>query len=217
MSINRKIFALGLAAILALATSAQAIPTLMLSDGTVTVTITDGSLLDSNPLAGAVTYIGAVGENWYENVTTGQTIPLIGSQNVPQMDLSTVNNSNGAGTMRILFSETGFGPTTCVYQASLGGASSNPLDTVVFRAQADDPLTSIHGTGTSFSGDASSASVDLVYPYSLTETVIIRHVGRSLTSLNAGLIDNPTVPEPSVMLLLGAGFMGLGLVRRKRA
>ncbi|HBH61495.1 MAG TPA: hypothetical protein DDX85_07110, partial [Nitrospiraceae bacterium] len=89
--------------------SAHALATIRLSDGTTTFDVADGSGLDSNPNTGAVTYVGAVGTNWWLNVTTGITKPALGSAGSPQMDLNDISlTSYSAGNLSILFSETDF-------------------------------------------------------------------------------------------------------------
>ena len=63
-----------------------------------------------------------------------------------------------------------------------------------------------------FSGTtAGSAMVD--DNYSLTLGVAFSHDGPGATSFNAEL--NP-VPEPGTILLLGAGLLGVGLMRRRK-
>src|SRR6185369_7584342 len=89
------------------ATSAWATPTLRLFDGTSTKTVADGSIDDLNPLAGVVLYSGALG-SWIVNVETGITKPTAGTALDPYMDLNSSNTSTAAGSLHVLFSETGF-------------------------------------------------------------------------------------------------------------
>ena len=103
--------ALTVAAAVAAMPTAYGVGTMSLSDGGTTVTITDNGLGDSNPVIGAVTYVGAVGGNWLVNITTGLSKPVVGSATVPKMDLNSVNaTSGGAGTLTIKWSDDNFGP-----------------------------------------------------------------------------------------------------------
>ncbi len=59
-----------------------------------------------------MTYIGSLG-CWLDiNITTGNTYPDIGSLSYPVLDLKDVSlEAYYSGTLTIMFSETGFGPT----------------------------------------------------------------------------------------------------------
>ena len=95
-----------------MASDVQAIPTLILYDvGSGTgISITDGLAgFDVNPFAGAITWVGSLGV-WTFNVSTGVTMPFIGSPVAPVLDLQSLDFSSGPGTLWIWFSETGFGP-----------------------------------------------------------------------------------------------------------
>lgn len=76
--------------VLALAVSAvvaHAIPQPRISDGTSTVTVSDFGAGDSNPAAGAVTWIGSLGA-WSVNVGTGITKPALGYVDLPILNLN---------------------------------------------------------------------------------------------------------------------------------
>ncbi len=210
---------------------AHAIPTLRLTDpaGPTVVVVADGQVvvpIDSNPIPGAVTYIGAVGANWTLNVTTGVTKPFQGGPVVPHPDLNSVNaTSAGAGTLIIEFSETFYGPLPAgyVFKAGIGGTTPG---NVVYDAWADPGnglfvqttlLTSQGPFGPgAFSGTAFSGAIPGLFPYSITQVVTITHTGPGLTSFDAEL---QAVPEPGTLMLLGSGLAGLGYLmqRRRRA
>ena len=88
-------------------TPAQAVPSLQLFDGTTTVTITDGGVGDANGAAGAITFIGSLGD-WTLNVSTGASGPAPAPP-YPHMDLNSLNSSaTGSSTLWIWFTDTGF-------------------------------------------------------------------------------------------------------------
>ena len=105
---------------------AYAIPTLTLSDGTnPLVTVADGSGLDLNPLAGAVTFLGGIG-GWTLNVSTGITKPEQGSATDPYLHLNSVNAlSKGVGTLTITFSEDLFSTNDVAFVSNIGGVLGN--------------------------------------------------------------------------------------------
>jgi len=201
------------------ASGAHADAVLTLTSGLDVVSVADGSLLDGNLLAGAVTYIGAVGPNWIVNVSTGLTKPLMGSAALPEMDLNSVDLSLGAGTLTIEWTDDGFGPQTgTTYNMGIGGTTAG---TVIFSAGLDShdnfgtvgPMAG--GLGGSFAGAFSGDVTAIANPYSLTEFITIVHTAGGTTSFDASLTNN--VPEPSALLLLGSGLAALGFWTRRRS
>ena len=200
----------------------SATPMLTLSDGiNPMVTISDGAGLDSNPAAGAVTYIGAIG-NWVINVSTGVTKPIIGQANYPILDLNSVNTtSGGAGVMTIAFSEKGFS-----LPDGLGGFSTAVGGTTNGTVQIDTYLDDVTNTeltlGThlsqlgpfgpvAFSGSAVK-EINPTDPFSLTLVATVTHAYGTNSSFDAELSP---VPEPATMLLFGTGLLGIATLRRK--
>jgi hypothetical protein len=209
---------------LAAAPNAQAIPTIRLFDGTTTITVADGSGGDSTAAIGAVTFNGAIGA-WIVNVSTGVTKPLLGSATKPDMDLNSVNVSGGAGgTLTILFSDDGFGPTLGNSFAQIGGtinnAAGSTLAYTTFASASNalfaltTPLTSQSFVSGAFSGSTFGSAVPITSPYSLTQKVVIRHAGAGASSFNASL----TVPDGGTTAsMLGFALMGIAGLRRKLA
>ena len=214
-----KIFVVA-AGVIGLVGNATAVPTLYLSDGVTSVTIADGSILDSSPQVGVVTYNGGVGLNWTLNVTTGISKPILGSPKQPWMDLNSVNaTSKGAGTMTIMFSDNNFGPSSGKLTSKIGGTTQGK---VTMKTYADagngifaltTPLTSQGPLGSGAFASTASCSFSGGLPFSLTEVATITHTRRAITSFNEEL----RVPDAGLTVaLLGSSLIGLAAFARTR-
>jgi hypothetical protein len=189
--------------------SVNAIPTLTLSDGTTTIVVTDGSAQDSNTLAGAVTFNGALGSNFILNVSTGLTKPLTGSASAPSIDLNSVDFATGAGTLTISFSETGFTAFPGILTGDVGGTvgAGGSLTNIVMQNGLDLVTNGPFGPGP-FSGSGSAALIDGA-PYSLTQTAILTFgPNGGMTSFNAAGTVVGSVPDGGMTLTM----LGIGLV-----
>lgn len=202
---------LAIAAAAGLTISAYAVPTLEISDGTNTVTIADAGLGDLNGLAGAVTYIGAVG-GWSLNVSTG-----VSDTGMATMDLNSIDASAGAGTLTISFSDIDFTKTGSAF-ATIGGTTAGTVSYATYwdpnnkLFQLTDALTSQMFDSSPYSGSAASSEL-LGGTYSLTQVVTITHPGSGISSFDATL----TVPDSGMTaLLLGLGLLGMGVFARQR-
>ena len=203
--------------------SAQAVPTatLYLSDGTIpgTVTILDGTALDSNPLPGVVTFVGTLGV-FNLNVTTGATKPTLP---LVEMDLNSINNASAAGILTIKFSDTG-------YNLPMNGAVFNAGGTLPTGASAI--FDAYYDNGNVLFGTAGAIGAGLVFgpgpiafsgsetatfvttnPYSLTQVAKLTFRRAGNASFNA---DLKLVPEPSILLLLGSGLVATRFLRGRR-
>ncbi len=211
------------AAIAGLTQVAHAVPQLRMFDGTTTITITDSGLGDAQAAPGQVVWVGSIG-NWTLNVHTGTTFPVIGSLSNPMLDLSFNATSTGAGgTLQILFSADGFGPSNGNSIGAIGGTVATG-GSVLYTTYGGTNNTNFStanlltsqgpfGAG-AFSGTVSGASVNNVGPYSLTQVVSITHGSGTFQTTGDALLS---VPESgTTALLLGSGLMGIGLLARLR-
>ena len=200
---------------------ASAVPVaLSLSADSVTVTCVDGDPgCDSNPLAGAVTYVGSVG-GWLTNITTALTAPLIGTADHAVLHMDNVSlSSTSGGTISIMASATDYtGPITgagAPMSASLGGVTGGRVDADFYlddsnamfgQATSIGHLDSTMGvSGTAFAGSTGRVISPVAAPFSLTIATVVTHAAGTATSFDA------QIPEPwtGLLLMLGLGLLGL--------
>ena len=206
------------------APAAFATAELKLSSGASSVDILDGSAGDSNPLAGVVTFIGAVG-NWTVNVSTG----VNGS--TPLLDLSSADFTAGhpqVNPIVISFSDDGlFGtPPSSIDFAAGGTVNTAGAPTVTFQAftgtskfdtsdQVGSTLT-FHTAG--YSGSTSSAFVSGDTSATIVATIDLG----SATAFGSGSFDSSletvggATPEPASISMLGGVLLILGGALRRK-
>lgn len=199
----------------AVATSAFAIPTLFISDGVGdTEVVSTGS---STVLTG-----GSLGV-W--NLTLGIGTEVAGGSS-PSLSLFTLDASisgaagNAPYNLYVWFGDVNFGPTSGSFLAQINGATTGK---VTYNTYADlgNTLfgTSLALTSQSFgsgsiSGSQSTGSEFFPFAYSLSQEIIITQTGGGITTVNATLTDPPggpsTVPEGGMTLvLLGSSLIAL--------
>lgn len=211
---NKSMFKTPLLALaLASVTSAYAVPTLTLFDGTTTVVIEDGSAGDTSATPGIVTYEGAVGQ-WSVTANTGFTKPVFGGPTQPYMDLKfgAGNQRPTNTTLTIDFSEDGWNFSGGMIDAWGGTTPGTVINQLLVNGQVvvtQGPFTP--GTPNNFSS-AANAGVTLTPTDVLTLRVIVSHSGTGLTTGN----KNVRTPDGgSTVALLGLALGGVAAARRK--
>jgi hypothetical protein len=199
---------------------ANATAELVLSDGTTTVTVTDGGVGDLCAAANCVTFSGAVG-NWNINVTTGDdkaaSAPLL-------MDLNSIDHHNAldSTTLTIDFTDNGFTPASTGFDLQIGGTigAGGTLSSQFFGGNSNTLLdkstqlgATMNFTAGAFSG-TQGVSTSTVNPYSLTEQVQLSFgaaAGQTSFDYSVG-----QVPEPGSVVLFGSVLLfAVGAIRRK--
>lgn len=185
---------------------------LRLTQGEHSITTNDGDAADRNPTTGAVMHIGPVG-TFAVTVSTGFTKPVLGTPELPWMDLNSIAVSHSPGTLVIEFTETGFTNSAVpAFLMQIGGSTGGTVAYATYLGLGNelfqkDVLLASTGelNGPAFSQSLSSSVGPDDSPYSLTQVVEITHgSGTKSTAFNASL---QAVPEPGTF---GLALMGLG-------
>jgi hypothetical protein len=189
----------------------QATLRLRLDDGNGNVVaVTDNGAGDINSTVGVVTYAGAVGPNWYLNVSAGTSKPVSGSASSPELDLNTLNYSSGAGSLEVELSDTDFSSVPPVhFLAAIGG---NTTGTVTYDTWADSGNGAFAETsaltsqgpfsGLGFNESQTDVQDPLGSPYSLTLDTVITHTAAGQTSFDAKLAGaGSSSPIPALTLV----------------
>jgi hypothetical protein len=221
---------MALAFIVGTSTKAEATLTLYLCNdfaclGGGDVIVADGSVApaDSNPAAGAVTFMGAFDAFSSINVNSAFSKPSLGTAATPQIDLLFSAISTGAADAWIYASETdytGIGFATFTF----GGTTAGQATVFAWGGFQNTQLTMMNPIGTTplgpftgaFSGTTGEGITNVapfVNPYALTIGVHVVHAGAGSST---GDLNLTVVPEPASMALFGLGLMGFGVASRRR-
>lgn len=202
---------------------AAAVPQIEISHGASTVVIADQGAGDINDLVGAVVFAGTVGD-FFINVTTGVTKPVLGSAEVPRLDLNSINVSGPTGAvLTIRFTETDFSSPSGYADifSAIGGTTAGSVQYLTYAsltndAFAEDILISDSGilSGPFVFSDMSTVAISGTY--SLTTVAIITHSGSG--NQNSSFNAVVELPEPFLAppIILGTLLLSATMIARRR-
>lgn len=213
---------------LALAAPANAVPTLRLTTPSAAspIIVEDGSINDSNSVAGVVAFAGPIGD-FALTSSVGLTKPTLGSPTKPSIDLLSVQLSSAiaSASIEVAFSDTDFntpGPTITL-PSLIGGTTNGTIRYQTFASLtntvfATDILISDSGVmGPGAFAFTDLATIALQGTYSLTTIVTVTH-GANL--VNSSFNATVEISEPALISLASlSGLLfiaGYGARRRQR-
>jgi hypothetical protein len=203
-----------------------------------------GHLVRVDSATGLVTDIGAFGIlSTFADITFGPTGILYGWEAAGSHNMYTINTATGAATLVGSSGNPGFGggalaanaagviysmpnsatnppgtlqtvsPTTgaLTFVANLSGAPLLSFGGMVINAASFDEFGVLWGINTA-QGGAFNTHLVTINP----ATGEITDAGRSVDRLDAIAIRQGIIPEPSTILLCGAGLVGVALWRRRK-
>ena len=225
---------LGVALALAATSVSQAVPTIRISDGFTTVTVSDNLVGDASAQAGFVSYTAAPGTfaGWSVILSAGTTKPIIGSATAPELDLNwsiTRTAGAGVGTLTVLFSENGFNLATAAGAVTasggtLGTSAANSATIRTFYAANNVELnqasliTSQVFTGPGAFSQNTFGAVPADPTVSFTVRLDLVQNGGTSSQITSGDIHLfVNAPEGgSMVTLLGTALLALGAFAARR-
>lgn len=198
------------AAAVLIATPCYAIPSLTVTDGTTSTTVSDAS--------GIVTFSGAIG-SWNINVDTGIASPpagLGGSPSNPAMDLTGQNTFNGTvgvgNVLTVTFTDDNLGPINTILNHFVTGSVPIGTMTAVFNLLINgvvvDSINGFNGSGAFNATDVPAGSTVSV------QAILTATSASAFTSFDTG---ETSVPDGGLTLaMLGCGLTGLAFFARRK-
>ena len=190
---------------------------LQINDGSVT-TIVDNGVGDSAAgIDGVITNIDNY-NNFVVLISTARGTEINTRPNI--FDLSVDGNSTGAGSITVGMSETGLtdigGLVEMVVTGTLSAGGSMTWALYVDAsntAHNEATLVASSGTLTGSVANTYNGIIDVDEPFSATLVVTLT-ADRGGVSFSSDTGVN--VPEPSVVMLIGVGLLGMGIVASRR-
>ncbi len=212
----------------------MATATMVLTDGTIVKTITDGGAGDTSPTAGSISVVGGLGVFDTLNINAGFTKDFLGSAESPQMLFSGTQAGSKKGTLDAWFGDSGYlaVPLSGVFTVSnfATGAGETNYYELCYKSGAD-LLANIAASPTSNCEDAAIGgtlvasdtlangapdSATGIGGYSTTAPYSLAiHVRVAQASAGTSTFESRLVSEPASFAAWGIGLVGLSLARRR--
>lgn len=219
----------GTALFLAGAMSVHATARLRMTDGVGSgydVDVTDNGAGDGDPLTvGSISAVGHFGV-WTVASSTGTAVPITGFTGSPDLDLSWIAVSSGAGNLTIQFTDTGYSLASAVNMiTSLSASLAAVGSTATFSAWFDTENNQFGDGGSVANVNLGSVSLSSPGGFittgggpisgsgSVTVELVVHHEGAANSSGNG----ETKVPEGgSTVAMLGLGLLGLSVFALRR-
>jgi hypothetical protein len=196
---------------LLLATSgAQAAFVLTLDDPAragIEVTVTDGGVGDGAAAAGVISFVGAVGGGVWSGVQIDAAVSKPFTGPAPEVRITAINQSSGAGTLEIIAEDTGFTDTGLPIIVSLTNLAASAGTVSATGLVNSGAVGTVGPTGPNTALVSSFASGSPGTPFALGVRTNLTHTGGGTSNYNAAAI---MAPIPGAVWLFGSALAGLG-------
>jgi hypothetical protein len=192
------------------ASSAQAAFVLSLDDPAIAgieVTVTDGGVGDGAAAAGVISFVGGVGGGVWSGIQIDAAIskPFTGPR--PEVRITAINQSSGAGSLNITAADTGFTDTGNPIIVSLTNLAASAGTVSATGLVNGGAVGTVGPSGPNTALVSSFASGSPGTPFALGIQTSLTHTSGGTSNYNAGAL---MAPIPGAVWLFGSALAGLG-------